>query len=123
MVVSDQQGLSCKDPQKMEIVACTCHDGVVCGALGGQGQSRKDITLGPAAIGLMLLGLLLLLRKCVDAGSDERSHNPLFLLQQTSVRRSFQSRTTEDPEHGLISPSFCCDTVKPLTASVTAGGA
>ncbi|RVE74108.1 hypothetical protein OJAV_G00038160 [Oryzias javanicus] len=45
----------------MEVVACTCQNGEVCGTLGGQEQSKSKITLGPAAIGLMLLGLLLLL--------------------------------------------------------------
>lgn len=97
LVVSDQQGLSCGEPQKVELLACTCDVGDECGAHGSQGQSKKQIKLGPAGIGLLLLGFLMLLRKFADASSDERSHNPSLLLQQTLLMgsfRSFQSRTS-----------------------------
>lgn len=62
-VVRDQQGEACPEPQKVKIHVCTCEDGVVCGARGAGGQLVKEAELGPAGIGLLLLGLLLLLRK------------------------------------------------------------
>jgi len=63
-MVKDQQGFACPEPQKATIRVCTCEDGVVCGKRGAGGQPKRGMELGPAGIGLLLLGLLLLLRKC-----------------------------------------------------------
>uniref|UniRef100_A0A672FN50 Cadherin domain-containing protein n=1 Tax=Salarias fasciatus TaxID=181472 RepID=A0A672FN50_SALFA len=60
-LVKDQQGEFCPEPQKVTVVVCTCEDGVNCGKRGAQGQVTKSSSLGPAGIGLLLLGLLLLL--------------------------------------------------------------
>uniref|UniRef100_A0A3Q1D8P7 Cadherin domain-containing protein n=1 Tax=Amphiprion ocellaris TaxID=80972 RepID=A0A3Q1D8P7_AMPOC len=59
--VRDQQGEACPEPQKVKVQVCTCEDGVVCGQRGANGQPSKKTELGPAGIGLLLLGLLLLL--------------------------------------------------------------
>uniref|UniRef100_A0A672Z4B7 Desmoglein-2-like n=1 Tax=Sphaeramia orbicularis TaxID=375764 RepID=A0A672Z4B7_9TELE len=59
--VTDMQGLSCPEPQKVKVPVCTCEDGVKCGKKGGLGQSTKSTQLGPAGIGMLFLGLLLLL--------------------------------------------------------------
>ncbi len=61
--VGDMQGHTCKDPQKVSVQVCTCEDGVLCGKRGANGQPSKETEFGPAGIGLLLLGLLLLLRK------------------------------------------------------------
>lgn len=57
--VMDAQGLTCPDPQKVDVLVCTCEDRVTC-AKGGE---NKRTELGPAGIGMLFLGLLLLLRK------------------------------------------------------------
>lgn len=62
-VVRDEQGDACPEPQKMRVQVCTCEDGVVCGKKGTNGQPDKRAELGPAGIGLLFLGLLLLARK------------------------------------------------------------
>ncbi|KAK5906714.1 hypothetical protein CesoFtcFv8_004635 [Champsocephalus esox] len=60
-VVKDQQGQACPEPQKVTVQVCTCEDGKMCGEQGKNGQSKRDIELGPAGIRLLFLGLLLLL--------------------------------------------------------------
>lgn len=62
-VVKDEQGHACPEPQKVKVQVCTCEDGVLCGKRGANGKTSKVATLGPAGIGLLLLGLILLLRK------------------------------------------------------------
>ncbi|XP_029943539.1 desmoglein-2-like isoform X1 [Salarias fasciatus] len=61
LLVKDQQGEFCPEPQKVTVEVCTCEDGVNCGKQGTQGGVTKSSSLGPAGIGLLLLGLLLLL--------------------------------------------------------------
>lgn len=61
--VEDQQGLMCPEPQKVKVDVCTCEDGKMCGPRGAAGQRTKGSKLGPAAIGLIFLGLLMLLRE------------------------------------------------------------
>lgn len=63
MLVKDEQGKACPEPQKVKVHVCTCEDGVICGKRGANGQPTKSSELGPAGIGLLFLGLLLLLRK------------------------------------------------------------
>lgn len=58
--VRDQQGLSCPDRQVLKVDVCTCDKSATCGSILGQKKSSK---LGGAGIGLLLLGLLMLLRK------------------------------------------------------------
>ncbi|XP_057697356.1 desmoglein-2.1-like isoform X2 [Corythoichthys intestinalis] len=53
LIVRDQQGEASPEPQKMTVRVCTCEDGAIC--------PGKKTELGPAGIGLLLLGLLLLL--------------------------------------------------------------
>lgn len=60
LMVKDQQGHACQDPQKVKVQVCTCDNGVTCGKRG----ATKGAELGAAGIGLLLLGLLLLLREC-----------------------------------------------------------
>ncbi|KAK5869346.1 hypothetical protein PBY51_024071 [Eleginops maclovinus] len=57
-VVEDQQGKACPEPQKVTVLVCTCEEGDTC---GDRGNTKKGAELGPAGIGLLLLGLLLLL--------------------------------------------------------------
>ena len=61
--VQDQQGEVCPERQKVKVEVCTCEDGKTCGPLGLDGQVGKSSVLGPAAIGLIFLGLLMLLRE------------------------------------------------------------
>ena len=68
-LVKDGQGVACPNPQKVMVQVCTCEDGVVCGKRGANGKPSKGTELGPAGIGLLLLGLLLLLRKYYVRGS------------------------------------------------------
>lgn len=63
VLVKDEQGKACPEPQKVKVQVCTCEDGVICGKQGANGQPTKSSELGPAGIGLLFLGLLLLLRK------------------------------------------------------------
>uniref|UniRef100_A0A3Q0QVB1 Cadherin domain-containing protein n=1 Tax=Amphilophus citrinellus TaxID=61819 RepID=A0A3Q0QVB1_AMPCI len=56
-LVKDQQGHACQEPQKMRVQVCTCENGVTCAKRG----ATKGAELGPAGIGLLMLGLLLLL--------------------------------------------------------------
>ncbi|KAJ0065393.1 hypothetical protein NL108_009549 [Boleophthalmus pectinirostris] len=60
-IVTDQQGKSCPEPQRVQVQVCTCEDGFKCGKRGGRGQPEKEVEFGPAGIGLLFLGLLLLL--------------------------------------------------------------
>lgn len=64
LLVKDQQGQACSEMQEMMVQVCTCEDGFICGRRGGSGQPDKKSEFGPAGIGLLLLGLLLLLCKC-----------------------------------------------------------
>ncbi|KAM8745386.1 desmoglein-2.1-like [Acanthopagrus schlegelii] len=62
-LVTDAQGHSCPEPQKVDIMICTCKDTrrnaeKPCGE---RGAISKESQLGPAGIGLLLPGLLLLL--------------------------------------------------------------
>nr|XP_057929785.1 desmoglein-2.1-like isoform X2 [Doryrhamphus excisus] len=61
VLVKDGQGVACPKPQKVTVQVCTCEDEVRCGKRGTHGQPSKRAELGPAGIGLLLLGLLLLL--------------------------------------------------------------
>lgn len=63
VLVKDEQGKACPEPQKVKVQVCTCGNGVICGRTGGNGKPTKSSELGPAGIGLLILGLLLLLRK------------------------------------------------------------
>ncbi len=68
MDVKDQQGLSCPEPQKIQVDVCTCTDQGACARAGGSGALgafKKGSRLGPAGIGLIFLGALSLLRKFV----------------------------------------------------------
>uniref|UniRef100_A0A3B4AZD5 Cadherin domain-containing protein n=1 Tax=Periophthalmus magnuspinnatus TaxID=409849 RepID=A0A3B4AZD5_9GOBI len=60
-IVTDQQGESCPEPQRVLVQVCTCGDGVKCGKQGGNGQPEKEVEFGPAGICMLFLGLLLLL--------------------------------------------------------------
>lgn len=63
LVVKDDQGQACPEPQKVKIQFCTCEDGLQCGRWGASGMASKETKLGPAGIGILLLGLLMLLCK------------------------------------------------------------
>ncbi len=64
--VKDQQGLSCPEPQKIQVDVCTCTDQGACArASGALGAFKKGSRIGPAGIGLLFLGALSLLRKFV----------------------------------------------------------
>lgn len=74
LLVKDQQGHACPEPQKVTVQVCTCEDGL-CGKRGANGQSSKGAEFGPAGIGLLFLGLLLLLRM----------YNVMFILLKGCV--------------------------------------
>lgn len=58
--VTDQQGLKCPEPQKLQVDVCTCKNQGGCDRTA-TGDAKKGSRLGPAGIGLLLLGLLALL--------------------------------------------------------------
>ncbi|GLD53974.1 desmoglein-2-like protein [Lates japonicus] len=80
--VKDEQGEACPEPQKVKVQVCTCEDGVVCGKRGSNGQPNKGAELGPAGIGLLFLGLLLLVL-----------HEPESTLQSNHFSRRSSSPT------------------------------
>ncbi|XP_014353651.1 desmoglein-2-like [Latimeria chalumnae] len=57
--VKDRQGLSCSEKQILKVEICRCPDGINCVAL--RISDEKNAELGGGAIGLMILGLLMLL--------------------------------------------------------------
>lgn len=59
ILISDSQGFSCPETQVLQLTVCQCLRG------GGCAEAQYDnyVGLGPAAIALMILALLLLLRK------------------------------------------------------------
>lgn len=59
LLISDSQGFSCPERQVLQLTVCECLKG------GGCAAALYDnyVGLGPAAIALMILALLLLLRK------------------------------------------------------------
>ncbi|XP_047199070.1 desmoglein-2-like [Hippoglossus stenolepis] len=56
LVVKDEQGKACPEPQMVKVQVCTCEDGMVCAKHGANGGAD----FGAAGIGLLFLGLLLL---------------------------------------------------------------
>lgn len=58
-LISDSQGFSCPERQVLQLTVCECLRG------GGCAEAQYDnyVGLAPAAIALMILALLLLLRK------------------------------------------------------------
>ncbi|XP_053569110.1 desmoglein-4 [Bombina bombina] len=58
IIVRDRNNVSCLNPWKIPLEVCECTDGRVCDAAK---RASKNISLGPAAIGLMVLGFLALL--------------------------------------------------------------
>lgn len=61
--VKDDQGEACPEPQKIKVQVCTCEDGVICSKQSANGKTKGTAEFGPAGIGLLLLGFLMLLRK------------------------------------------------------------
>ncbi len=61
--VKDTQGVACPEPQKVQVQVCTCEEAAVCAERDANVQTSKGAELGPAGIGLLFLGPLLLLRK------------------------------------------------------------
>ncbi|XP_024654439.2 desmoglein-2.1 isoform X1 [Maylandia zebra] len=55
LVIKDQQGKACPEPQRVWVRVCTCEDGVVCGKWDGNNQPVKRVQLGPASIGIMVV--------------------------------------------------------------------
>uniref|UniRef100_A0A8C3YMR9 Desmoglein 3 n=1 Tax=Catagonus wagneri TaxID=51154 RepID=A0A8C3YMR9_9CETA len=67
LVVTDSQGRRCETPESLTLEVCQCDSRNTCAALvptpnpGTGDKERSSWRLGPAAIGLLLLGLLMLL--------------------------------------------------------------
>ncbi|KAH0617752.1 hypothetical protein JD844_016303 [Phrynosoma platyrhinos] len=57
LLVKDNQGLSCPEPQILKVQVCDCVDGAGC----QEAIVGSSVVLGPAAIALIILALLLLL--------------------------------------------------------------
>lgn len=62
-LISDNQGFSCPEKQTLKLTVCKCLDGSGCV------EALRDsyVGLGPAAIALIILAFLLLLRKYFKA--------------------------------------------------------
>uniref|UniRef100_A0A8C3JQ11 Desmoglein 2 n=1 Tax=Calidris pygmaea TaxID=425635 RepID=A0A8C3JQ11_9CHAR len=58
ILVKDYQGLSCAQPQSLQLTVCNCADDGVCRE---KITSTKSVGLGPAAVALIILAFLLLL--------------------------------------------------------------
>ncbi|XP_033848026.2 desmoglein-2.1-like [Periophthalmus magnuspinnatus] len=66
--VLDQQGLSCPEPQNLEVRVCLCEDVDACAVAASVLEQRDPLkesaaTLGALGAGVMILALLILLRK------------------------------------------------------------
>ncbi|XP_030607405.1 desmoglein-2-like [Archocentrus centrarchus] len=61
LMVTDQQGKACPEPQKFYVRVCTCKNGVVCGNRIRKKQQIKRFQLGPASTGIIVQAALLLL--------------------------------------------------------------
>ncbi|XP_029447033.1 desmoglein-1-gamma-like [Rhinatrema bivittatum] len=59
--VKDNGNLSCSKPFDIPVMLCTCNQNKICIENGTGKQTDKNVTLGPAAIGLIILGGLILL--------------------------------------------------------------
>lgn len=59
MEIKDQQGKSCANVQKMDVIVCTCNENTK--TCVPRGATRKSF--GASGVLLLLLGLLLLLRE------------------------------------------------------------
>lgn len=84
--IKDQQGLSCPDGEELKLEACTCTDKKLCTAAG---KGKRSAALGSAGIGLLLLGLLLLLREYASGTSP------------TALGTSRQAQSTMHTEHSI----------------------
>lgn len=60
MLIKDFQGVSCAVPQSLQLTVCKCADNGVCQE---KFVGAKSVGLGPAAIALIILAFLLLLRE------------------------------------------------------------
>uniref|UniRef100_A0A8D3BNA7 Cadherin domain-containing protein n=1 Tax=Scophthalmus maximus TaxID=52904 RepID=A0A8D3BNA7_SCOMX len=101
LVIRDEQGEACPEPQKVKVRVCTCEDGVVCGKKGGNADPSKGAELGPAGIGLLFLGLLLL--ACKDVSILRVSTEFFFLLiffLGESITPLIKSQIVYDFYHG-----------------------
>ncbi|XP_042272827.1 desmoglein-2-like [Thunnus maccoyii] len=65
LIIQDQQGLACPDPQLLELHVCTCEEGGTCRVAGTNAQQaflwESSSTFGGVGLGAMILGLLTLL--------------------------------------------------------------
>ncbi|XP_044538820.1 desmoglein-3 [Gracilinanus agilis] len=66
LLVTDRQGMSCEIPETLELRTCDCDENQRCVSVlpfpdGNRQKGRSSVSLGPAAIGLLFLGLLMLL--------------------------------------------------------------
>ena len=65
VIVKDNQGGQCDTPESLTLTVCQCDDRSMCRAPGPSKEpflyGESSWRLGPAAIGLILLGLLMLL--------------------------------------------------------------
>lgn len=60
MLIKDFQGVSCAVPQSLQLTVCECADNGVCQE---KFVGAKSVGLGPAAVALIILAFLLLLRE------------------------------------------------------------
>ncbi|XP_007951650.1 desmoglein-3 [Orycteropus afer afer] len=67
LTVTDRQNMQCDTPESLTLEVCQCDDRNICGTYdpsknpGPTYRTQPSVELGPAAIGLIFLGLLLLL--------------------------------------------------------------
>lgn len=63
LIIQDQQGLACPEPQLFELRACSCAKGEMCQEEEGRTAARKDTSSTFAAPGIaaLILGFLALL--------------------------------------------------------------
>ncbi|XP_039907190.1 desmoglein-2-like [Simochromis diagramma] len=100
LVVKDQQGHFCPEPQKMTVQICNCEDGVMC----GNNQPIKGARLGSAGIGtlvqgpllVLLLGPLLLIScHCRRAARDLPTTNTVKVKNRAEAQQEVEELTLE----------------------------
>lgn len=119
-MVTDEQGQACPDPQKVKVVVCTCEDRAVCSRRGAYSQPTKKAELGPAAIGLLLLGLLILLREYHMTLTTIINYHYCYSYLSNTIKTSAQPTTVLDtllirskkPSSIQITVSSCLGYVK-----------
>ena len=92
--IADSQGFSCPEEQILRLTVCNCVEGSGCVKM----WADSYVGLGPAAIALIILALLLLLRKYFKSCTFPFGGLPRWLSGQESACQAWESGTIPESE-------------------------